>query len=183
MPIVHMHSRKQGVGPAIEELKADICTRIPQKAVVAHPERVLGIVTAWIPPIDRSHGSGVRSNEIRKRKHAMAVLATACCESRDNGVTKPRKHACALTAVVQRVLPEGPRKRVARRRAHRSDAEVGPESFGVTLSSLFPLRRSVFRLANASRKRSADDWIGAERVEDVVAELSFLCRTHIRQIW
>src|SRR5580693_3127243 len=144
MPIVEMHSRKQGVGPAIEELKAEICTRIPQKAVVAHPERVLGIVTAWIPPIDRSHGSGIRSDEIRKRKDAMAVLAAAGREGRDHGVTQPRKHAFALTAVIQRVFPEGPRKRVARGRAYSGDAEVGPESLGVTLGTLLPRRRSVF---------------------------------------
>src|SRR5229473_1292256 len=98
-------------------------------------------------------------------------------------MAQPRKEAFALTAVIQCVFVEGFRERIARRGADRGDAEVGPESLAISLRALFPLRRSALRLVNAGNKGSADDGIGADRVEEVVVELRLLCRTRVRQIW
>ena len=52
-------------------------------------------------------------------------------------MAQPRKHAFALAAVIQRVFLESLRQRIARRRAHRRDAEVGSESLAVALSPCF----------------------------------------------
>src|ERR1700674_326259 len=98
-------------------------------------------------------------------------------------MAQPRKRPFALTAVIQRVFVEGFRERIARRGADPCDDEVGRESLAISFRSLFPLRRSALCLVNASRERCAYDWIGAERVEEVIVEPRFLCRTHVRQIW
>src|SRR5260370_19470475 len=98
-------------------------------------------------------------------------------------MAQPRKEAVALTAVIQRVFPEDFRQPIARCGADRGDAEVGPESLAISLRALFPLRRSVLRLVNAGNKGSADDGIGAERVEEVVVELRLFCWTRVHQIW
>src|SRR4029077_12440323 len=96
-------------------------------------------------------------------------------------MAQPRKKAFALTAVIQPVFPKGFRERITRRGADRCDGEVGPESLAITLRALFPLRRSILRVVNACRKPCACDGIGAEHVEEVVAELRFLSRRGVRQ--
>ena len=96
-------------------------------------------------------------------------------------MVQPRKETFALTAVIQRVFAQGFRERIACRGAYSCDGEVGPKSLAVALRALFPLRGSAVTLVNASRNRSAYDWIGAERVEEVVVELRFLGRTRVRQ--
>ena len=164
---------KQGVGSAIEELQSDVPAHISQQAVVAHPKCILGVVAAGIPAIDGRHRAGIRRDERREREDAVAVFAAARRQGRNHGMAQPRKHAFALTAVVQRVFPEGFRQRIARRRAYRCDAKVRSESLAVALSALLPLRRGVIRLADASRERCAGSWIRAERVEEVVAGASF----------
>src|SRR6202158_4560453 len=98
-------------------------------------------------------------------------------------MAQPRKEACALTAVIQRVFPKDFREPIACRGAYRCDAEAGPKSLAVTLRALFPLRRSAPRLVNAGHEGSAADGVGAERVDEVVVELRLLCRTRVRQIW
>src|ERR1700686_4771444 len=165
---------------AIEEFQGDVSANRPQQGVVAHAQRIRGFVAAWIPRIHSSHGASIWSDQSRDRKHAMALFAAACCESGNHGVAQPWKHAFALTAVIQRVFLEGFSEGVARRRSNRRDAEVGREPLAVTLRSLFPFRRSVFPLVNASRECCADDGIGAERVEGVVVNLRFLRRTRVR---
>src|SRR5271167_1540853 len=96
-------------------------------------------------------------------------------------MAQPRKHVFALTAVIQRILPEGFRERITRRCRYRRDAKVGLKSLAVTRSALLPLGWGIVRLGNASSDCSADDGIGAERIEEVVAELRFLGRTGVRQ--
>ena len=86
MPIVQVHARKPGVGSAIEKFQGDVSAYIPQHAVVAHSECILGTVAAGIPPIDGSHGAGIRSNQSWKRKDAMAIVAAARCKGRKNGM-------------------------------------------------------------------------------------------------
>src|ERR1700722_14852413 len=112
----------------------------------------------------------------------MAVIAAACCESRNYGMAQPRKHTLALTAVIQRVFSEGLGEGIARRRGYGCVSEVRSKSFCVALDSLFPFRRSVLLLVNARRDRCADDGIWAERVEDVVADFRFLRRSYVGQI-
>src|ERR1035437_4755294 len=123
---------------AIEEFQGDVSTHVPEHTVVAHSETILVIVAAGIPAIDGRHGAGIRSNQIRKRKDAMAIVATACCKGRNYGMAQPPKHAFTLTAVIQCVFVEGFRERIARRRSHRRDAEVGTESLAITLCALTP---------------------------------------------
>src|ERR1035438_2059155 len=177
-----MHARKPWVWPTIEEFKGDVFTYIPQQAVVAYSETILGVVTAGIPSIDGSHGTGIRSEQRREREDAVAIFAAACCQGRNHGMSQPRKQPFALTAVIQRVFLEGFRERIARRRSYRCDAEVRPDSLAITLRALLPFRRSILHLANASSKSRADDGIRAESVEGVVAELRCLRRTHVREV-
>src|SRR5580704_12037597 len=89
-------------------------------------------------------------------------------------MTQTPKNAFALTAVIQGVLPEGFRHRVARRCRHHRDAEVGPNSLAVGSRALPPLRRSFICLIDASGDRGPHDWIGTEGIEEVVPELDFL---------
>src|ERR1700693_5735942 len=95
----------------------------------------------------------------------------------------PRKEAFALTAVIQRVFVKGFRERIACRGAYTCDGEVGRKSLAVALRALFPLRGSAVPLVDASREGSADDWIGAQRVEEVVVEFRLLCWTRVSQVW
>src|SRR5580704_9720318 len=97
-------------------------------------------------------------------------------------MTQTPKNAFALTAVIQGVLPEGLRQRVARRCRHHRDAEVGPNSLAVGSRALPPLRRSFFCLINASQDRGPHEWIGTERIEEVVPELDFLRGTPVGQV-
>src|SRR5208282_5881628 len=130
----------------IEKFKGDVCAYIPQQAVVAHSERILVIVAAGILAINGRHGAGIRSNQIRKRKDAMAIIAAACNKGRNHGMAQPPKHAFALTAVIQRVLVKGFRKRVARRGSYRHDAVIGPKTLAVTFGTLIPLRWRIIDL-------------------------------------
>jgi hypothetical protein len=41
-----MHARKPWVWPTIEEFKGDVSTYIPQQAVAAYSETILGVVAA-----------------------------------------------------------------------------------------------------------------------------------------
>src|SRR5271155_4603303 len=141
---------------AVEKFKGDVCPHIPQQAVVAHSEGILVIVAAGIPAINGRHGTGIGGNQIGKRKDAMAIDAAVRCKGRNHGMSQPRKHAFTLAAVIQGVLAQGFRERIARRRSYRRDAEVGPKSLAVTFRALLPLRWSVLHLVNASSDSGAD---------------------------
>ena len=134
---------------AIKELHGDVPTYISQQGVVAHSQRVRGLVAARVPRIHGSHGASIWSDERGDRKDTMTVVAAACCESRNYSMAQSRKYTLAFTAVVQRVFFEGLGEGIARRRGYRCDAEVGSKSFCVAFDSLFPLRRSVLPLVNA----------------------------------
>src|ERR1700688_688207 len=113
----------------------------------------------------------------------MAVFAATRRKSGNHGVLQPWKHAFALAAIIQCVFSEGFRQRITRGGGYGRDTESRPESLTISLRSLFPLRRSIFPLAQASRKSCAYDWIRAECVEEVVVEFCFRCRTHVAKIW
>src|SRR5580700_12191645 len=107
MRTVEVHSRKPGVRTAKQKLQSDIPAHVSQHGVITHSESILVVVPVGIPRVDSSHRAGVRGYERRKRKDMMAIVAAACRKGRDHRVTQPRKYALALTAVVQRVFPEG----------------------------------------------------------------------------
>src|SRR6266567_4466644 len=113
----------------------------------------------------------------------MAILTAPRCQGRDHGMAQPRKHAPALTPVIQRVFSEGPGESIARRCGYRGDPEVGPESLAVTGSALLPLWRCIVRLVDASSKCGAHDWIGPKRIEQVAMKLHLRCRANICQVW
>src|SRR5579863_3629642 len=167
---------------AIEELQGDVSADVSQQTVVAHSQRVLSVVAAGIPPVDRSHSARVRADERRNGEHAMAINAAARRERRNHGMTQPRKHACTLAAVVQRVFLKGLRQGITCRCAYRRDGEIRSESLSITLSALFPLGRSIVCLINAGGERSADNGIRAECIKKIVAQLRFLRRTNVREI-
>jgi len=156
---------------------------IPQHGVVAHAKRVLGVVAAGIPRINSSHRAGVRSDDRRERKYTMPVIALACRKGRDHGVAQTLHHASALTAVVQRVLPEGLRQPVARRGADCRDAEVGPKPPAITVCALLPVRRRVAGLIKARCEASADGGIRAKCVEQIVVKFRCLRGTRVGQNW
>src|ERR1039458_9638921 len=98
-------------------------------------------------------------------------------------MAEPRKHASAVTAVVERVLSEGFRQPIPCRRTYQAGPEVGPESSAVARSALFPFRRRVIFLIDAGLDRSDTDGKRAERFEGVVTNLSCLVRTIVGQAW
>src|ERR1022692_3023545 len=81
---------KQGMGSAVNKFKSDVPAHISQHGVVTHPQCVLAVVAVGIPRIDGSHGAGIRSDERRKRKYTMAILAAAGCKGRGHGMTQSR---------------------------------------------------------------------------------------------
>src|ERR1700685_1457807 len=165
MRTVEVHARKQGVGTAIEKFQSNIPPHVSQHGVITHSESILVIVAVGIPRVDGCHRAGIRGDERWKRKDAMAVLTLACRKGRDHGMTKPWKHALALTAVVQSVFFEGFGQPVTRRGADCGNAESGPDSLAKSFSALLPLWRRVVSLANASHKGRTRDGIRAESVE------------------
>src|ERR1035437_5905187 len=167
---------------AIEEFQGDVSTHVPEHTVVAHSETILVIVAAGMRAIAGSQVAGIRRNQTRKRKDAVAIVPTACCKGRNYGMAQPPKHAFTLTAVIQCVFVEGFRERIARRRSQRRDAEVGTESLAITLCALTPFRRCPVRLVDARSNSGTDDGIRPERIKEVVAELRCLGRTHVSQI-
>src|ERR1035438_8757425 len=46
-----MHARKPWVWPTIEEFKGDVSTYVPQQAVAAYSETILGVVAAGMEPL------------------------------------------------------------------------------------------------------------------------------------
>src|SRR5579864_9554415 len=95
-------------------------------------------------------------------------------------MAKPGKHALALAAVIQCVLSESPRKRVARGCGGGRNAEVGPEALTVTRGALLPFRWRIACLIDASGECGADDGIGPKRIEEIVAKPRFLIGTRVR---
>ena len=55
VPVVQMHAVQQGVRSTIKKFEANIRAHICQQRVVAHAERIPGVVAAGIPGIDGSH--------------------------------------------------------------------------------------------------------------------------------
>jgi hypothetical protein len=100
-------------------------------------------------------------------------------QSGNQRVSKSRKHSHTLAAVVQCVFFESLCQPIARGRAYCRDAEVGADSQTIPFGPLFPLWRRVVRLADAGRKSRASQRIGAERVEDIVAEFRLLRGTYV----
>jgi hypothetical protein len=45
----------------------------------------------------------------------VTIASAACRQGRNHGMSRPGKHACALTAVIHRVLLEGFRQRITGR--------------------------------------------------------------------
>ena len=177
-----MHTSEQGVGSAIEELQGDVPAHVSQQVVVAHAERIPGIVAAGVPTVHRRHGGCIRRDECRDREDAVAVIAAPCGQGRNHGMAQPRQHAFALTAVVQRVFFEGLGQRITRGGAYGCYAKVGPESLAITLCASPPVRRCIPGLVKARREGGADDGIRAERVEELVVDLRLLRRTRVRQV-
>src|ERR1700690_50992 len=91
------------------------------------------------------------------------------------------KHAGAVTAVVQRVFVEGLCQRVARGDACGRDSVGGSEAPSESLGALAPLRGRIAQLAHAYRDPRSDGGIGAECVEEVVAQLRCFRRPLVRQ--
>src|ERR1700677_2404598 len=141
MRVIQVHSRKQRVGPTIEELEGHISAHVRQQAVVTHAEPIHCAESIWVPPIDRSHRARIGSGKRRKRKDAVPIVAAARCDRGEYGVAQPGKYTSALAAVVQGIFLESLGESVARRRSYYGDPKVGPESPGVAFDPLMPLRR------------------------------------------
>src|SRR3984957_12523694 len=149
------------MGSAIDKFQSNVSAHISQQAVIAHPERVPGIVASGVPRIDGGHGSGIWRDQRRKRKGTVPVCAAASRKSGNHGMTEARQNAFALAAVIQSVFAESLRQRVPRRCSHRRNAKIGREALSITFSALLPLRWRIVCLVDASRERGAHNWIGA----------------------
>jgi hypothetical protein len=90
---------KQRVGSAVDEFQGDISAHIYEESVVAHPECIFGAISVGIPRVNGSHGAGIRRDQRREREDAVAVLAAACCQSRDHSMAQSWEHTFALAAV------------------------------------------------------------------------------------
>lgn len=124
VPIVKVHARKQGVRSPVKELQGNIAAHVPQQAVIAHSECIFGVVAVGVPSIDRSHSAGIWRDESGKRKDAMAIIATPCCERRNHSVAQPRKHTFALATAIQSIFAKSLRECIERRCGYGRDAEV-----------------------------------------------------------
>jgi len=108
----------------------------------------LGLAKAYLSGLDQGWSDDilVSADKNPNTAGAMAIGATTPGEGRDQGMVEPRQQASALAAVIQRVFAEGLRQSIARRRGHRGNPEVGPESLAVSRRALPPadrLERSV----------------------------------------
>jgi hypothetical protein len=147
-----------------------------------HSECVLGAEAVWVPTIDCRHRTRIRSDERRKRKHAMAVFAAPCRQGRNHGMAHPRQYASAFTAVIQGIFLEGFSQPITRRCSNSRDGVGGTKSLAKTFSPLVPLWRRIAPLVDASHDRSAGNWVGTICVKHVISGHCSLRRTH-RLLW
>ena len=73
----------------------------------------------------------------------MTIVATARAKRRNYRVAQTREHAFTLAAVVQGILAESCRQRIACGCGYPCDAKVGAESLAVGFGALLPFRRRV----------------------------------------
>src|SRR5271155_5883918 len=104
----------------------------------------------------------------------MAVFAAAGGHRRKQRMAHATKYPLALAAVVHGVFPKDFGQGVARGGGDGGDAKIGTESFGVGFGTLAPLRRRIFCLIDAGNEGGPEDWIRAERFEQVGRKLGLL---------
>src|ERR1035437_8584240 len=76
-----------------------------------------------------------------------------------------QKNASAFAAVIQRVLSENFRQRIAGSGPDDRSAEIGAESFAIARCALFPLWRGIIELIDTGRTCAHYEGNGPERVE------------------